>query len=137
MASLAGGGRLLLDLHVDVEDLRDQGDQLVDAVVVDAVLRRREEAVLAAETQDVPGIDQRPALDGPVQQVFDLAQQRGGLLQRGHGPGSRRSPAARTAVAHAGRVDPALGRRQPAADIAFHACGRDRHQPACRAAASA
>ena len=69
--------RLLFDLHVGGEDLADQADQLVDAVVVDAVFRGGKQAVLAAETQNVPGIDQGPALDGAAQQVLDFLQQGG------------------------------------------------------------
>ena len=42
---------------------------------MDAVFRRREQAELPAETKDVPGVDHRPALDRPVHDVFDFAQQ--------------------------------------------------------------
>ena len=64
---LAGRRRRLVDLHVEHEDVAEHVQQVVDAVVVDAVLDGGKEAVLAAEAQDVPGIHHRPALDRPVQ----------------------------------------------------------------------
>ena len=103
-----GGGRFLLQPGVEVEDLADQFDQLVDAVIVSGIFDRREEAVLPAETEDVPGVDQCPALDGPLQEVLDLRQQKRRLVQ----------PAA---------IDGQVGGRQAAVDLAAHPRRGDRH----------
>ena len=81
MLADADGRGLLLDLHAHGEDAAHDADQLVDAVVVDAVFRRGKEAVLSAEAQDVPGIDQRPALDAAVQDGDRFLQQPGRLFQ--------------------------------------------------------
>ena len=81
------GGGLFLDLHADRENAAHHADQLVDAMVVDAVLRRGKEAVLPAEAEDVPGIDQGPALDRRgaaaksfLQQLRRIFQLRGGVV---------------------------------------------------------
>ena len=59
-----------------VEDLLDQLDQLVDAPVVNRVFQRRKQAEVGREADDVPGVDQRAALDRPVQQLFDRSRDR-------------------------------------------------------------
>ncbi len=69
---LTQGRRLADQPRIVVEDPLHQPRELVDAVVAHAVLHGRKQAELAAEAQDVPGIDQRAALDRPVQQVLDL-----------------------------------------------------------------
>jgi hypothetical protein len=58
---------LLLQPSVEIEDIVDQIDQVVDAVVVDSILDRREQAELATETKDIPGIGQRATFNGPMQ----------------------------------------------------------------------
>ena len=73
----AGGGSRLVDPHVEREDVADHAQQLIDAMVVNAVLDGRKEAVLAVEAQNVPGIDHGPALDRAAQQGFDPRQLRG------------------------------------------------------------
>ena len=70
----AGSGRLSGGLHRQVEQLRDQVNQHVDAVVADAVLHARKETELPLKAEDIPGIDDGPALDGPLQQVVGLGQ---------------------------------------------------------------
>ena len=66
------------------------------------------EAVLAAEAEDVPGIDHRPALDRPVQQVLDRRQLRGRLGQLA-------------------ALDRQVGGGQPAAHVALHPGRGHRH----------
>ena len=98
----ADGGGLFLDLHADGENTAHHADQLVDAMIVNAVLRRGEKAVLPAEAEDVPGIDQGPAFDRAVQQADRFFQQPGGMFQ----PRSR--------VIARGLADPRVTRRCPA-----------------------
>ena len=78
---LAGSGRRFVNPHIQGKNITDHVEQFVDAVIVDAVLDGREKAVLAAKSQDVPGIDHGPALDRPVQQILDGRQFRGRLCQ--------------------------------------------------------
>ena len=114
----AGRRRRFVNPHVEREDVAHHVEQFVDAMVVDAVLDGRKEAVLAAEAQDVPGIDHRPALDRRVQQVLDRRQLRGRLGQL---------------AALDGQV-----RRRPAGNASRRSCGPrpPARRPTCRAAAS-
>ena len=78
---VALGGGLLQNPREQAEHLAHQLHQLVDTVIVDAVLHRGEKAELAAEAEDVPGVGQGPAVDRPVQQILRLGQRRLGLLE--------------------------------------------------------
>ena len=51
-----------------------QLDQVVDAEIVDRVFQRGKQAEIAAEADDVPGVDQRAALDAALEQVFDFGK---------------------------------------------------------------
>ena len=59
----------------------------VDAVVVDAVLRRRKQTILPAETENVPGIGQCSALDRAVQDLDRFLPQSRCLVEL-HSPGA-------------------------------------------------
>ena len=65
----------------EVEDLFDQIDEVIDAEIVDRVFDRGEQAEVAAEADDVPGIDERAALDAALEQVFDFGQVAGDGLE--------------------------------------------------------
>jgi len=90
------------DPRKQAEDLLHQRDQLVGAMVVHAVLERREEAEVRIEPQQVPGVDDRAARNRAMQQVDDAPRQRHGARQ----------------VAGQDRLVP---RGQPAVDLAQHA----------------
>ena len=69
--------------RAQVEDLLDELDQVVDAEIVDRVFDRREQAEVAAEADDVPGVDQRAAFDAALQQLFDFGQSAGDAYRAG------------------------------------------------------
>ena len=73
-------------------------------MVVDAVFRRGKKAVLSAEAEDVPGIDEGPAFDRAVQQGDGFLQQAGSLLQP---PASRQRSSRRSSAAGGDLVSPA------------------------------
>ena len=93
------GPRPPVPAAVEPENLVHQLDQLVDPVVVDAILDGGKLAELPAETENVPGIDHRPALNRAVQKVLDLRRQHRRLIRL-------------TAL------DRQVGRGQPAVDLA-------------------
>ena len=78
---------------------------------------RGKQAEVAAEAEDVPGIDERPALDAAVQQVFDLRQVAGDRLELIG-------------------VDRLVAGREPAIDLAEHAGRGDADARGPRASAA-
>ena len=76
-----GHGRFAFQAGQQAEEPFEQIDQLVDAKVVHGAIGRVKQRELPAEPQHVPGVHQRSALDGPMQQVFALLQQPPGPVQ--------------------------------------------------------
>ena len=105
---VAPGRGLLFQPRVEPEDLVHQLDQLVDPVVVDAILDGGKLAELPAEAENVPGIDHRPALDRAVQEILDLRRQRRRLIRLA-------------------ALDRQVGRGQPAVDLTPHPGGGHGH----------
>ncbi len=93
---------------VRVEKPVNQFQQLVDSGIGDAVFDRRKQAELAAEAEDIPRIDDRPAFDPPVQKILDLGQQL-------------------DAVGQAALIGGAVRGRDQAMDLANHPRGHGRH----------
>jgi len=83
-------------------------DQHVDTVVADAVLNRWEQAELSLETEHVPGINHRAALDAAVYELFDFVDQFGGFDD-------------------VACFDGASARAEPTTDFAEDSCRGDRH----------
>ena len=79
--AVVAGGRFAPQPRVQPQNLLHQFDQLVEAMIGHAVFRRGKQAELALETQHVPGVDQRPALDCPTQKVLDLVEHHRGQFE--------------------------------------------------------
>ena len=101
-------GRLAPQPGVQPQNLLDQLDQLIQAVIGHAVFRRGKQAELSLKSQSVPRIDHCPALDRTVQEILDLDEH----------------VAARVEFA---ALDRQMAGRQPALDLAGHAGRRHRH----------
>ena len=65
----------------DRENLFHQLDKLIDPMVEHAVFGSRKQAELPLKAQDIPGIDQRAAFDGPGEQLVDRQQLGGRRVQ--------------------------------------------------------
>ena len=101
------GGRLGPGAGAQVENLLDQLDQVVDAEIVDRVFQRGKQAEVAAEADDVPGVDERTAFDAALEQVLDLGKVAGdGIELMGVDRLVAGGEQAIDLAQHAGRGDP-------------------------------
>jgi hypothetical protein len=54
VAGVVGGGGLGPSASTQIKNLLDQLDQIVDAKIVDGVFKRRKQAEIASEPEDIP-----------------------------------------------------------------------------------
>ena len=96
-------------------------------MIVDAVLRRGEKAVLPAKAENIPGIDQGPAFDRAVQQGDRFFQQPLGMRQTR--PVTSRLAPRRSSRRTMHFLDRQVRRGQPAVDVALQPGRGHRHDP--------
>ena len=72
---VAYGSRFTGQADVQREQVFHQVNQFIHPMIVYRAVQRNEHAKLPVESQNVPRIDKRPALNGPMQQVFHFRQQ--------------------------------------------------------------
>ncbi len=90
------------------EHVFHQRDQFVGSMVVHTVLESRKQTEVRIEPQQIPRVDDRSTLNGPLEQIHDVAGQHHGLWQ----------------IANLDRL---ISGCQTAVDLAQHAGRRDRH----------